>query len=135
METFEQGYRLMDGDLEESFYAYVVYYPTTYGNYYTPYWARYAIGWINPITGIYYRIGPRYRLPYEIKTGILRPNFIVGETWEPGAYEIRWKYRIWAYSDIESRKVRFTVDGAGLGSYPWDFKDYLDLPARMQVVS
>lgn len=133
-ESFKQGYRLKDGDLEESFWAYNVYYPDTFGNYYTPYWARYDVRWIHPTSGISYPLKPRYRIPYEVKTGILRPNFIIGDTWEPGTYEIRWKYKIWENSDIEYRRVFFTVTDAGLGSIPWDFEDYLDLAASMNVI-
>jgi len=125
----------MDGDLEETFWAYDVHYPTTYGNFYTPFWVRYDVRWVLTEVNRNYPIGPQYRLPIEVRAGILRPNFIIGETWEPGTYEIRWKYRDWENSDIEFRSVLFVVESAGTGYLPWNFDNYLDLPASMNITS
>lgn len=133
MEEFYQGYRLKDDDLEISFWAYDVYYPGSYGNYYSPYWIRYGLGYINE-NDHYHEIGPRYRIPEELKTGYFRPNFIIGEKWPLGTYEIRWKYKDFENSSIEFRKVQFKIVSAGIYNQTGYFPDYLDLPASLSIL-
>lgn len=133
MEEFYQGYRLLDTDLITSFWAYPVYYPSIYGNFYSPYWVRYGLGYIDD-HGHYHEFGSRYRIPIELETGYYRPNFIIGDTWATGTYEVRWKYRVYQNSDIEYRSVQFKVLSSGIHDQPGDYPDYLDLPASMQVI-
>jgi len=131
MEIFSQGTRLGEDDLVTVFWAYPVYYPTIYGNYYSPYWVRYGIGYTED--GHYHEFGARYRIPVEIKTGYFRPNFIVGEDWAVGKYEIRWKYKNYENSEIEYRSVEFEVCSSGINNQKDVPEDYLDLPAQMFV--
>lgn len=134
MDSFYQGYRLTQTDLTTEFYRQNLLYPPPLYYQYSPYWVRYALGYIAPDTGIYYRVGPAQRLPDELQTGLYRPNFIIWEDWYPGVYEIRWLYRDYENSDIQMRKVQFEVFSAGLYTTSITLRDYVDLPASMQVI-
>ena len=132
-ETIQQNYRLQQTDLNNLLYSTSVYYPPGVSYAYSPYWMRYGLGYIND-NDHYHEIGPRYRIPEELKTGVYRPNFIVGEKWPVGTYEIRWKYRIHADSPIVYQSVRFTVTTAGIYNQPGNYPDYINLQGMMQVV-
>jgi hypothetical protein len=147
MESFVQGTRLGRDDLNIQFYGPQVvsrlwaelggiraafglepeYYPVT------PWWIRYGLGYVTPQDLVYHEFGVRYRLPDEISTGVLRPNFIIGSDWLTGTYRVLWKYMMYEDSDIEFRWVDFTVVSAGIDSGVHQFKDYVDLPAEYVI--
>jgi len=125
MESFIQGYRLQQEDLNYSFYFYR--YP------YSPFWVRYGLGYINP-DGTYHEFGTRYRLPDELQTGLFRPNFAIGDDWYVGTYEVRWKYQIRENSAILIDSVQFQVTTAGIYNTTGNYPEYYDLPASMTVI-
>lgn len=147
MESFAQGTRLGQGDLNIQFYGppmapglwaelggiraahglEPVYYPAT------PWWIRYGLGYVTPGDTVYHEFGVRYRLPDEVSTGVLRPNFIIGSDWLTGTYRVLWKYMMYEDSNIELRGVDFTVVTAGIRSGVPQFKDYVDLSAGYLV--
>lgn len=114
MESFAQGYRLLQTDLNIEFWRHNIHYPPPFAFRYSPYWIRYQIGVVPDDIQRFYRIGRRYRLPDELDTGLFRPNFIVGDTWGPGSYQIRWLYKVYENSDVQEEFVGFQVVSAGV---------------------
>jgi len=92
MQTFPLGYRLMDEDLNISFQRKLEF---AYGplSSYDPYLLFYEIGTVNSSL-VYTRKGPQNRIPYRIKAGHFRANFIVGDEWTVSNYRIVWTYQI-----------------------------------------
>ena len=92
MQTFPLGYRLMDTDLNITFQRKLSF---AYGplSSYNPFFLVYEIGKVSSLL-VYTRIGPENRIPYEIKVGTFRANFIVGDEWTTGSYRIVWKYQV-----------------------------------------
>ncbi|MBD3262614.1 MAG: hypothetical protein GF334_13255 [Candidatus Altiarchaeales archaeon] len=145
---FLQGHRLKEDELDSHFYSTSVYYPSGVPNAYSPYWIRYEIGWVDPDTSRYHRMGSENRIPYELDTGHYRANFIIGDLWPTGTYEIRWKYKIAAGSTEETKVYEFYVETAGIFDGRLEIvvtynnlvgtlnilPDYQDLPGSFTIV-
>lgn len=133
MESFVQGHRLNDDDLVLYLYArYISSRP--YETFpYTPYWIRYNVGFIHPITDNYMLIGPTERIPHHIDTGKVRPNFIIDEDWNPGTYKIRWFYMATDDSSIEFLTVEFEVVSAGIQQGNLAMENHADVIAIMTL--
>lgn len=116
MESFRQGYRLKDGELQTVFHTQGLTYPPGLTYLYSPYWVRYEIAYYHPDESRYLRIGPLNRIPVNVRTGIYRANIIIGDHWTPGKYRIKWKYRISDASDIEDHSEEFSVLSRGVDS-------------------
>ena len=129
MESFTQGYRLRQEDLNFNLFARYNYNQQYLTFPYTPYWLRYDIGFICPETSEFYPVGILNRKPDIISTGTFRPNFIVGDDWTPGTYEIRWSYRDSSSSDIQTQIVQFTIVSDGIGQDRISMYNHWDLPA------
>lgn len=114
MESFRQGYRLQTDDLNTTFYTQGLIYPPDRTFAYSPYWVRYEIGYHHPTESRVLRIGPLNRKPVEKRTGLYRANFIVGERWTPGTYQIKWKYKISDVSDEETKTEDFEITTRGV---------------------
>lgn len=108
MESFYSGYRLQDTDLNVNFFAQGVSYPPALTYPYSPYSLSYEIGFLN-YDGRILRVGPLNRIPYNIRTGVYRADFIVGDDWATGTYQITWKYKISANSDVQETIQQFEV--------------------------
>lgn len=108
MESFYSGYRLQDTDLNVTFFAQGVSYPPALTYPYSPYSLSYEIGFLN-YDGRVLRVGPLNRIPYNIRTGVYRADFIVGDDWATGIYQITWKYKISANSDTQETTQQFEV--------------------------
>lgn len=108
MECFYSGYRLQDTDLNVTFFAQGVSYPPALTYPYSPYSLSYEIGFLN-YDGRILRVGPLNRIPYNIRTGVYRADFIVGDDWATGTYQITWKYKISANSDTQETIQQFEV--------------------------
>lgn len=114
MDSFIQGYRLGQSDLLLNLFARYNYSQPDVSFPYTPYWIRYDLGFIHPITSVFMPIGAINRLPEIIDTGKVRPNFIVGENWKPGVYEIRWYYKAMEDSTAQLTIVQFSITSSGM---------------------
>ena len=134
MESFSQGYRLEEGDLNKTFYRNSVYYSGSTGNFYTPYWVRYEIGKVNASTGLYYAIGSTERIPDFIQTGVVRPNFIIGENWDTGIYELKWIFKDSANSAEEIAFEQFEVVTEGIYDSGDAVPFYVDLPGSFIII-
>lgn len=136
MEILKQDYRLKDGDLNYTFFDDdVSYLYNGLTQKYSPYWVRYEVGRIQESNLAYFPLGSLFRIPYEIETGIFRPNFIIGRDWKTGLYKIRWKYKKTAYSDVEYKEVPFIITTEGI----YDFSEevlggYMDLAADLNII-
>lgn len=102
--------------------------------FYTPYTVWYEIGIVNeecdkvvPVCG-----GPK--VPHEIRTGVLRPNFIVGDKWPTGLYRISWYFKDTAESILETRTQDFIVVTAGIYDQAVTKDCFFDLPASLQIL-
>jgi hypothetical protein len=93
MEIFKQGHRMGQDDLILHLFAryYTVRPNETFP--YTPFWIKYDLGYTPPVSGTasgdFVLVPPSNRSPNILDTGVVRPNFIIGETWKLGIYEIR----------------------------------------------
>jgi hypothetical protein len=135
METFIQGHRLRMEDLNIIFYSRDPRYYSVVPSAFTPFWISYAVGYIQPGTNRYYRIGPRYRLPEELSTGVLRPNFIIGEDWLVGTYKIKWFFQEFENSAVSVQEVLFAVESAGINNGTMLLQNFQNLYASLTVVS
>lgn len=131
MESFIQGHRIGQGDLVLSLYArhYSAYPYQTFP--YTPFWVRYDVGYVNPTTNQFSPIGARNRLPNILDTGIISPNFIIGEKWKAGTYEIRWYYMASETSATQVTIVEFSVTSDGIHQSEVTVENHFDLHAYM----
>lgn len=129
MESFVQGYRLLQTDLNIEFWRHSIHYPPPFAFRYSPYWIRYQVGYVPDDISRFYRIGIQYRLPDELDTGLFRPNFIIGDDWGPGNYQIRWLYKDYENSSIAERFVGFRVVSAGIFSGEMVEMNQRNLPA------
>lgn len=148
MESFRQGYRLKEGDLQTTFRTQNLTYPTGLTYLYSPYWVRYEIAYYHPTEDRYIRIGPLNRLSENIRTGVYRANFIVGDHWTPGKYRIKWKYRISRAASQNSFSLNFRIVSKGIDSAIFNFlycernlsgrllvlQDYQDLSGEMNIL-
>lgn len=116
MESFRQGYRLQEGDLEQVFRTQGLTYPPGLTRLYSPYWVRYEVAYYHPTELRFLRIGPLNRIPENERTGVYRANFIVGDHWTPGTYRITWKYRISDASPEERVDENFEIVSRGVDS-------------------
>lgn len=114
MESFSQDYRLQEGDLNVSFYGQGLISPAALTVPYAPYYLSYEIDYYKATELRWIRLGPLYRLPEEVRSGVYRANFIIGDRWATGDYRIIWKYRISADSDLETKTYSFTVLSKGV---------------------
>lgn len=131
MESFEQGHRIGQEDLVLNLYAraYSAYPYQTFP--YTPFWIRYDVGFIHSITNQFMPIGIKNRLPDIIDTGVVGPNFIIGDDWKPGTYEIRWNYMASETSLIQTTIVKFTVISDGIHQAELAMENHFDINAFM----
>lgn len=116
MESFRQGYRLQEGDLQTAFRAQGLTYPPGLARLYSPYWVRYEIAYYHPTEARYLRIGPLNRKPENVRVGVYRANFIVDDHWTPGTYRITWKYRVSDVAPEESFSEGFEIVSRGVDS-------------------
>lgn len=114
MEEFIQGQRLGQDDLVLNMFARYISYRPDETFPYTPFWIRYDVGFIYPLTNQFTPIGSRNRSPIIVDTGKVRPNFIVGDNWKPGVYEIRWYYMATDTSNTQMTIVQFSVSSGGV---------------------
>ena len=108
MESFYPGYRLQEEDLNVFFFAQGIAYPPALAYGYSPYFISYEIGFINTNNRVL-RVGPLNRVPENVNTGIYRANFIVEENWATGIYQITWKYKVSANSDMQKIFQQFEI--------------------------
>ena len=94
--------------LNTSFCAQGVAYPAYLAYFYTPYYLSYEIDY-KDVSGRIIPFGNRNRIPEKVSQGIYRPNFIVGDDWSAGNYQITWKYKISAASEIVTQVNPFQV--------------------------
>jgi len=133
MESFVQGHRLNDDDLVLYLYARYISSRPDETFPYTPFWIRYNVGFIHPITNNYMLIGPTERIPRYIDTGKVRPNFIIDENWNPGTYKIRWSYMATDVSSIENLTVEFEIVSAGIQQGNLAMENHADVIAVMTL--
>jgi hypothetical protein len=110
--VFAPGYRLQDKDLNVNFCTQSISYPPGLAYFYTPYSLIYEIYFINS-DGRVVPYGNENRIPEKVDTGIYRANFVVGDNWPTGHYNIIWKYRIYAISNIQTITDTFQVTDGG----------------------
>lgn len=131
MESFEQGHRLTQDELLLYLYARYNYSSPDQTFPYTPYYIAYDIGYIHATTEQFIPIGKTKRTPLHISTGKVCPNFIIGEDWKPGVYEIRWYYRATETSPIQMTLIQFSVVSYGIGQYKQVTVNHRDISAIM----
>lgn len=131
MESFIQGHRIGQEDLV--LYLYARYYSAKpYETFpYTPFWIRYDVGFIHPTTNNFMPVGSTDRLPYIIDTGKIRPNFIIGNNWKIGTYEIRWHYKATETSATQTTIVEFSVTSDGIHQPEIAMENHFDVKAYM----
>lgn len=131
MESFIQGHRVGQEDLVLNLFAryYTAYPYQTFP--YTPFWIRYDVGFIHPVTNDFRIIGRKDRIPDIIDTGRIRPNFIIGEDWKPGTYEIRWYYRDAEDSTTQVTSVEFSIVSDGVHQPDLIMVNHFDIKAFM----
>jgi hypothetical protein len=114
VQTFPTGYRLNREDLTVQF---VKKFGFGHGPLavYNPFYVACEIGLIDSNLA-YTRIGPEFRVPEIVKVGTYRANFIVGEHWVSGIYQIIWKYQVCAEDPIQTAVEQFAVAAAYAGS-------------------
>lgn len=134
MESFKQGYRLQQDDLLLNFYARYYNVQPYVTCPYSPYWIRYDIGFIYSITNEFYPVGAVNRIPDELSTGIFRPNFIVGDDWDPGIYEIRWHYKDYENSILQEKIIEFEILSDGIMQSRLYMFNHVDLPANFTLI-
>jgi hypothetical protein len=108
IQSFYPGYRLQDTDLNVTFFAQGISYPPALTYPYSPYSLSYEIGFLND-DGRVLRVGPLDRIPYNISTGVYRADFVVGDDWATGTYQLTWKYKISANSDTQETIQQFEI--------------------------
>jgi hypothetical protein len=101
---------------------------------YSPYKVWYIVGIVNencntvvPVCG-----GPKD--PYVISTGIMRPNFIVGDKWPSGLYRITWYFQDVESGPVQQRDFDFEVKSAGIYGSRVTLECFFDLPAELQIL-
>ena len=134
MESFTQGYRLRQEDLNFHLFARYNYNQQYLTFPYTPYWLRYDLGFIREDNNQFYPIGAKNRIPDILSTGTFRPNFIIGDRWAPGTYEIRWNYRDSSLSNIETQIVQFSVVSEGVYQPLLSMYNHYDIVAFFTLV-
>lgn len=85
---------------------------------YNPFVLFYEIGTVDSNL-VYARIGPTNRIPYNIKIGTYRANFIVGDSWATTNYRIVWTYQICQTDPVNVVSEDFMVStsySSGTGS-------------------
>jgi hypothetical protein len=107
--SFYRGYTVDDNDLTVTFTSGGYYDISGLTTYYSPYWISYEVGWINPDTLVYNRLGPLDRVPLNTGVGRFYANFVIGLDWPIATYQIRWKYKVSDSSAVEYISNNFTV--------------------------
>ena len=78
---------------------------------------------------------PVNRIPEKINGSGYRANFIVGEEWATGIYQIVWKYKPYSYSNTQTITQYFEVLSNGIESKPFiNLYCRRDLPANFVVL-
>jgi len=134
VESFKQGYRLGDDDLIKTFYRNSVYYSNSTGNFYSPYWISYEVGRFREDLNSYDPIGSLFRIPIELDTGVFRPNFIIGDKWDTGVYELKWKFKVSANAAEEKESVMFEVITEGILDSGLAVQYYQDLAGSFDII-
>lgn len=98
---------------------------------YTPAWIKYDVGFIHPVTNQFMNIGSRNRLPNFLDTGKFQPNFIVGDDWKPGIYEVRWHYRVTESSVTNMTSVQFSIVASGMAQPQLVMENHVDIRAYL----
>lgn len=106
--TVSQGQRIEDGVLD------VLFVDTATNNFFTPWAITYSVGFISQDDGSYHPVGSTQRIPLEMRTGRLRPNFFVGDNWFTGDYAVVWTYVVNNGGPEYTRTTLFTVTTAGI---------------------
>ena len=103
--------------------------------FYTPYKVWYLVGILNencntvvPVCG-----GPK--LPFIVRTGVMRPNFVVGDKWPAGTYRITWYFQDFKDGPVETRDFDFAVLSAGIYGSRMTMECFFDLPASLQILT
>ena len=137
MSTFVQNYRLTETDLTKNFYLGITGIEFTgigYTGIWTtgvgitglpsappypvnPYWVRYEIDYIEPVDQYPIRIGPLNRIPLTTFNTTYYANFIVGERWATGDYQIIWKSYMTGETGIPLLQSTDTFGVTGAGIY------------------
>jgi hypothetical protein len=110
--VYDPGYRLQDEDLNVSFCAQGLTWPLGVAYFYTPNSVEYEIDFFNT-DGRLVSYGNADRIPEIVTQGVYRANFIVGDDWPTGFYQILWKYQTSANSSIETISKIFQVTTGG----------------------
>jgi len=127
-QLFCHGYQLTNDDLK-------VLFVDDQNRFYTPYDIWYQVGFVTAIDGLFHRIGSEKCLPLQIRTGVLRPNFRIGDCWNTGQYEIRWFYQIYEGGPIEMRITPFIIDSCcGICDFEQTAPSFFDLPADLNII-
>lgn len=82
----------------------------------TPFFISYKVGFLSgeePMQELHL-IGSENRRPLEMRTGLIRPNFQVGDKWYTGDYCLIWVYRVNEDDDLQERKIPFKVITTGI---------------------
>lgn len=79
-------------------------------------------------------IGAKNRLPDFLDTGKIRPNFIINDRWKPGTYQLRWYYRAFEESPIETIIIEFSVVSDGIHQPEIFMYNYFDVRAFMVLL-
>lgn len=125
VKSFVQNYRLTESDLIKEFYwgetgAGITGLPLIAGYVkpwlVRPYYVSYEIDFIEPVGEYPIKVGPFNRIPLSTPTNTYYANFIVGNKWPTGNYQIVWKSLMSGETGVpfaESTEL-FQVTTAGL---------------------
>ena len=128
--AFEQGYILTNNDLQVHFY-------NAGGQSMTPLKVSYAVGFLSggAPDQVYHTIGSITRIPIEMRTGLFRPNLMIGDTWVTGGpYQILWSYQVSEDSEVLTKGVEFSVVTAGIYDSLPITTEYHDIAATVVIV-
>lgn len=120
---FTKGYRIQDDDMNLRFMGRNNKAGVHITGIYSPYQLTYSVGKTDSGTGIFTPIGRTHRSPVKLATGVYRPNFIIGKSWHPGNYEVRWYCVDEEDSTVKNIIMPFTVVFDGYSSV-LDNEDY-----------
>lgn len=125
--SIKQGSFLTDHDL-------VMCWVDSQQRFYTPYTVWYTVGAVNTLCDRVVNVCGGPKDPYEINTGMLRPNFVVGDKWPTGLYRITWHYKDSSSSPLQTREFDFNVVTAGIYDSSMTMECFFDLPAELQII-
>jgi hypothetical protein len=134
MESFEQGHRLTQDELSLNIYSRYNH-SSPYQTFpCTPYYVAYDIGFIHATTGQFVPIGKTKRSPRHISTGRFCPNFILGEDWKPGTYEIKWYISATETSQMQMTSIQFSVVSNGTRQSKQVTVNHHNIPAVLILI-